>query len=105
MTTNSFQTQEGFLSTPTRDFYFQPTNCTKLDLLQKIGSIAQQLTDKQRSYVLKLGAARARDIVPIQDLNLYRELLKLEMIVDKGRRLALSQFGRQVHQHLIEEID
>lgn len=105
MTTNSFQTEEGFLSTPTREIYFQPTNCTKLDLLQKIVSTAQQLTDKQRSYVLKLGAARARDIVPIQDLNLYRELLKLEMIVDKGRRLALSQLGRQVYQHLIDEMD
>lgn len=63
--------------------------------------LPQILSDRQRSYVLKLGAAKGRDIVPIQDLTLYRELMKLELIVDKGRRLALSPIGRDVYNHLV----
>lgn len=60
-----------------------------------------QLTEKQKTYVLKLGAVKGRDIVPINDLTLYRELMKLELIVDKGRRLALSSLGKEVYNHLI----
>jgi gamma-glutamylcyclotransferase (GGCT)/AIG2-like uncharacterized protein YtfP len=62
--------------------------------------LAEQLTARQRNYVLKLGASSSREIVPI-DLPLYRELLKLELIVDKGRRLALSKFGIEVYKHLL----
>ncbi|MFN3453945.1 MAG: gamma-glutamylcyclotransferase family protein [Pseudobdellovibrio sp.] len=60
-----------------------------------------RLTDKQKTYVLKLGAVKGRDIVPINDLVLYRELMKLELIVDKGRRLALSSLGKEVYNHLV----
>jgi hypothetical protein len=59
------------------------------------------LTDKQKTYVLRLGSAKGRDIVPINDLSLYRELMKLELIVDKGRRLALSSLGKEVYNHLV----
>lgn len=63
--------------------------------------VTAQLTEKQKTYVLKLGAVKGRDIVPINDLTLYRELMKLELIVDKGRRLALSSLGKEVYNHLI----
>ena len=63
--------------------------------------LTEQLSDKQKSYVLKLGSVKGRDIVPINDLTLYRELMKLELIVDKGRRLALSSLGKEVYNHLI----
>lgn len=56
------------------------------------------LTDAQRKYVLKLGAARARDIVLIDDLTLYREMIKKDLIVDKGRRVALSRLGKEIYQ-------
>ncbi len=59
------------------------------------------LSEKQKTYILKLGAAKGREIVPIQDLSLYRELMKLELIVDKGRRLALSSLGKDVYNHLV----
>lgn len=59
----------------------------------------EQLTDRQRAYVLKLGASTGRDIVPI-DLDLYRQLMKLELIVDKGRRLALTKLGKEVYRYL-----
>lgn len=64
-------------------------------------SIVEQLTEKQRTYVKKLGSAKGRDIVPINDLSLYRELMKLDLIVDKGRRLALSLLGKEVYNHLV----
>ena len=63
--------------------------------------MTEQLSDRQKTYVMKLGAAKARDIIPINDLTLYRELMKLELIVDKGRRLALSSLGKEVYKHLI----
>jgi len=71
------------------------------DMMKNEPPISEQLTERQRTYVLKLGAAKARDIVPINDLTLYRELMKLELIVDKGRRLALSSLGKEVYKHLI----
>ncbi|MBC7754022.1 MAG: gamma-glutamylcyclotransferase [Moraxellaceae bacterium] len=69
--------------------------------LEQEPPLPQTLTEKQRTYVLKLGAAKGRDIIPIQDLSLYRELMKLELIVDKGRRLALSNLGKEVYNHLV----
>lgn len=71
------------------------------DSLRLNPPISEKLSDRQKMYVLKLGAAKGRDIVPINDLSLYRELMKLELIVDKGRRLALSSLGKEVYNHLI----
>jgi gamma-glutamylcyclotransferase (GGCT)/AIG2-like uncharacterized protein YtfP len=62
-------------------------------------ALTEKLTEKQRLYVVKLGKSSGRDIVPI-DLNLYRELLKLELVVDKGRRLALTSLGQDVFKFL-----
>ncbi|MCC2678545.1 MAG: hypothetical protein K0R29_1121 [Pseudobdellovibrio sp.] len=71
------------------------------DSLAQNPSLVEQLTEKQRTYVKKLGSAKGRDIVPINDLSLYRELMKLDLIVDKGRRLALSLLGKEVYNHLV----
>lgn len=71
------------------------------EMLKTNPPLTEQLSERQKTYVLKLGAAKARDIVPINDLSLYRELMKLELIVDKGRRLALSSLGKEVYKHLI----
>jgi hypothetical protein len=61
--------------------------------------LTEKLTERQRNYILRLGASTGREIVPI-DLPLYRELMNLEMIVDKGRRLALSKLGHEVYRYL-----
>ncbi|MCB0377355.1 MAG: gamma-glutamylcyclotransferase [Bdellovibrionales bacterium] len=53
-----------------------------------------QLETRHRDYLLKLSKSRGREIVPIQ-LDLYRELLSMELIVDKGRRLALTPLGKE----------
>lgn len=71
------------------------------DSLRNDPPLTEQLTERQKTYVLKLGSAKGRDIVPINDLSLYRELMKLELIVDKGRRLALSSLGKEVYNHLV----
>jgi hypothetical protein len=36
-------------------------------------------------------------------MELYRELMKLELVVDKGRRLALSKLGQEVARYLPPE--
>ncbi|MNJ93425.1 AIG2-like family protein [compost metagenome] len=61
--------------------------------------LTSKLTERQITYLQRLGKSTGREIVPI-DLNLYRELMNLELIVDKGRRLALSKFGQEVYRHL-----
>lgn len=67
--------------------------------LQKEPALTAQLSEKQISYIQRLGRATGREIIPI-DLPLYRELMNLELIVDKGRRLALSKLGHEVYRHL-----
>lgn len=67
--------------------------------LQEAPSLISQLSERQAAYIQKLGRSAGREIIPI-DLPLYRELMKLELIVDKGRRLALSKLGKEVFQHL-----
>lgn len=62
--------------------------------------LMNELTEKQVTYIKRLSQSSGREIVPI-DLNLYRELLKLELIVDKGRRLALTKLGKEVARHLV----
>lgn len=67
--------------------------------LQEKPALTNQLTEKQIQYIQRLGKSTGREIVPI-DLMLYRELMNLELIVDKGRRLALSKLGHEVYRHL-----
>jgi len=61
--------------------------------------LATHLTESQRRYILKLGASSGRDIVPI-NLDIYRDLLNKGLIVDKGRRLALTNLGIDVYRYL-----
>jgi len=61
--------------------------------------LSNQLSDSQKRYILKLGASSGRDIVPI-NLDIYRDLLNKGLIVDKGRRLALTNLGFDVYKYL-----
>ncbi|MFP5518936.1 MAG: gamma-glutamylcyclotransferase [Bdellovibrionia bacterium] len=69
------------------------------EAMQSQPPLTQQLTERQVSYIQRLGKSSGREIVPI-DLALYRELMNLELIVDKGRRLALSKNGIEVYRYL-----
>ncbi len=53
------------------------------------------LTDRQKLYIQKLSKTKGREVVPI-DLAIARELISKELIVDKGRRLALTNLGSEV---------
>jgi gamma-glutamylcyclotransferase (GGCT)/AIG2-like uncharacterized protein YtfP len=61
--------------------------------------LSSQLSESQKRYILKLGASSGRDIVPI-NLDIYRDLLNKGLIVDKGRRLALTNLGSEVYRFL-----
>lgn len=67
-------------------------------------SLIEQLTERQSHYIKRLGASTGRDIVPI-DLDLYRELMKMDLIVDKGRRLALTKLGKEVYRYLPKKMN
>jgi hypothetical protein len=58
-------------------------------------SLIDRLTERQKTYIQKLSQAKGREIVPV-DMALYRELMSLELIIDKGRRLALTHLGQEV---------
>jgi hypothetical protein len=69
------------------------------DFLAQHPPLTTQLSDSQKRYILKLGASSGRDIVPI-NLDIYRDLLNKGLIVDKGRRLALTNLGIEVFRYL-----
>jgi gamma-glutamylcyclotransferase (GGCT)/AIG2-like uncharacterized protein YtfP len=64
-------------------------------------SLPYVLSDKQRGYIVKLGKLTGRATLPI-DLTLYRELMNLELVVDKGRRLALTTLGQDVFRYIAD---
>jgi gamma-glutamylcyclotransferase (GGCT)/AIG2-like uncharacterized protein YtfP len=70
--------------------------------IQSSSPITHSLTERQSSYVKRLSQVTGREILPI-DMELYRELMKLELVVDKGRRLALSKLGQEVARYLPPE--
>lgn len=82
-----------------------PANAKRIDggnwlaEMEREPAFVTQLTDRQAEYVRRLGSSTGREIIPI-NLDLYRELMKLDLIVDKGRRLALSKLGREVYRYL-----
>lgn len=67
--------------------------------LSREPALTEKLTDRQKDYIRKLGTVSGRATVPVE-MDLYRELLKLEIIIDKGRRLALSKLGHEVFRYL-----
>ncbi|MEQ1877452.1 MAG: gamma-glutamylcyclotransferase family protein [Bdellovibrionia bacterium] len=67
--------------------------------LSERAPMTQGLTTNQKTYIQRLGRSTGRDIVPI-NLDLYRELMNKGLIVDKGRRLALTALGQEVYRYL-----
>lgn len=102
-------TQQGFETTEAITYFLNPEKKTSAfihipggnwrEFLRQNPALPSRLTERQKTYIAKLGGSSGRDIVPI-DLALYRELMNLELIVDKGRRLALSKLGQEVCRYL-----
>lgn len=58
-------------------------------------ALFSQLTERHKNYIHKLAKVKGREVVPI-DLAVSRELISMQLIVDKGRRLALTNLGQEV---------
>lgn len=67
-------------------------------LSQPVG-LVEKLTERQKTYLQKLSKAKGREIIPV-DMALYRELMSLELIIDKGRRIALTRLGLEISHFL-----
>lgn len=67
--------------------------------LQTKQPLTEILTAQERTYIIKLSNSSGREIVPIQ-LDLYRSLLSKKIIIDKGRRLALTKLGQEISWYL-----
>lgn len=87
---------EIYVLNPIRAHHFDKkiTNGDWLADLTQYPPLVEQLESRHKEYIAKLSKSRGRDIVPIK-LDMYRELMSLQMIVDKGRRLALTQLGQE----------
>lgn len=46
-------------------------------------------------YIKKLSNAKGRELVPYK-LDVYRALMSMELIKDKGRRPALTSLGQEI---------
>jgi gamma-glutamylcyclotransferase (GGCT)/AIG2-like uncharacterized protein YtfP len=62
-------------------------------------NLVEKLTERQKTYLQKLSQAKGREIIPV-DMALYRELMSLELIIDKGRRIALTRLGLEISHFL-----
>ena len=67
----------------------------QLNASADVPTLVSGLTDRQKLYIQKLSKTKGREVVPI-DLAIARELISKELIVDKGRRLALTNLGSEV---------
>jgi gamma-glutamylcyclotransferase (GGCT)/AIG2-like uncharacterized protein YtfP len=69
--------------------------------MKGVRPVTEGLNSRQIEYLRKLGGVKGRSLIPY-DLNLSRELMKLDLIVDKGRRLALTKLGKEVLRYIPE---
>ncbi len=70
----------------------QPENLSKN---KEAPALVATLTERQKNYIQKLSRTKGREVIPI-DLAIARELISKELIIDKGRRLALTNLGSEV---------
>ena len=70
------------------------------NLLQNIVSKMNQpeLTERERSYLKKIGEAGRKTMN--YDLDLCRRLERAELVIDKGRRFALTKLGQKIYQEI-----
>ncbi len=57
--------------------------------------LTQQLEERHLDYIKKLSNAKGRELVPYK-LDVYRALMSMELIKDKGRRPALTSLGQEI---------
>lgn len=60
--------------------------------------LTSTLTEDEKKYILRIGRATGREIVPYS--NLTREMEKRGYLVDKGRRPALTNIGQEIFRYI-----
>lgn len=60
--------------------------------------VTAELTEEEATYIKKLGKCTGREIVPYTPLT--RDLEKRGIVVDKGRRPALTKLGKEIFQYI-----
>lgn len=63
--------------------------------LQSFPPLVRSLEPQHLDYIRKLSSAKGRELVPYK-LDVYRTLMSLEIIKDKGRRPALTSLGQEI---------
>jgi len=67
--------------------------------LSKNPALIDSLTDRQKCYIQKLSVSSRRDTI-VYPLDVCRDLERRQLIVDKGRRFALTNLGLEVSRYL-----
>ena len=71
--------------------------------VNKVVKDLKKLNNRHRQYISKLSQVKGRNVVPIE-MDIYRELLSMDLIVDRGRRLALTPLEeKSVHLNCEQE--
>ncbi len=62
-------------------------------------SILQSLTERHKGYIKKLAESNRRETI-VYPLDVCRDLERMQIIVDKGRRFALTNLGKEVSRFI-----
>lgn len=62
-------------------------------------SILNNLTERHKGYIKKLAESNRRETI-VYPLDVCRDLERMQIIVDKGRRFALTNLGKEVSRFI-----
>lgn len=62
-------------------------------------SILNTLTERHKGYIKKLAESNRRETI-VYPLDVCRDLERMQIIVDKGRRFALTNLGKEVSRFI-----
>lgn len=62
-------------------------------------SILNSLTERHKGYIKKLAESNRRETI-VYPLDVCRDLERMQIIVDKGRRFALTNLGKEVSRFI-----
>lgn len=69
-----------------------------ISVLKSNPPVADTITVAEKRYIAQVGNATGRDIVPYSGLT--RDLEKRGIVIDKGRRPALTRLGKEILQFI-----
>lgn len=67
--------------------------------MQECPSVVSTLTERHKGYIKKLAESNRRDTI-VYPLDVCRDLERMQIIVDKGRRFALTNLGKEIIRYI-----